>query len=71
MTGRSDYGSRAWVYPALLSYAQTIQTRRGAQQDICDGLRRLLGRPVEGRQALRPAAAPAGNSAGRPEVSHV
>lgn len=44
MTGRSDYGSQSWRYPALLAWAPWWQpTRRGSQAEILAGLRRLLG----------------------------
>ena len=71
MTGRSDYGSRAWVYPALLSYISredAAALRRGSQSDVLAGLRRLLARPAcERRDRTVPAGTRAG-WAGREEA---
>ena len=60
MTGRSDYGSRPWLFPALLSDAPSTTMRRGTQQDILRALRHLLARPSEA-SSHRPDAAPLGN----------
>lgn len=59
MTGRSDYGSRPWRHPALLSYGQPDSLRRGSQQDVLVALRHLLTRPSEA-SSHSPEAAPLG-----------
>lgn len=69
MTGRSDYGSHPWLFPALLSDAPSTTLRRGSQQDILRALRHLLARPAVGRQVTRPDATPLGTTAGPGEVS--
>lgn len=69
MTGRADFGSRPWRYPALLSYAPTTTMRRGTQQDILRALRHLLSRPTVGRQVTRPDAAALGTTVAPGEVT--
>lgn len=67
-----DYGSRPWLYPALLSDAPSDTLRRGTQQDILRGLRRLLSGSTalsspRRRQAdgLTDRVAPSGGDSGR------
>lgn len=68
MTGRSDFGSRPWRFPALLSYAPATTMRRGTQQDILRALRHLLLPPAPrhlSAVADSDRVAPSGGDSGR------
>ena len=66
---KSDFGSRPWLHPALLSDAPSTTMRRGTQQDILRALRHLLSRPTVGRQVTRPDAAALGTTVAPGEVT--